>query len=180
MFVLERADTMNDEAANRMLKTLEEPATFVHLILLTDRLGQVLRRSRSRAASWCASTRCRGADRRAAGGEGVDAAQAPARLALGDAGARARWRRRRPVLRADAEALARAALAGEPPGEPWRPLLERAERARGEAEERWPPRAERSRSSQGRDRKAIETEHEERARRVGRRARTEALDLGLS
>src|SRR6266480_7222826 len=42
VFVLERADTMNDEVANRMLKTLEEPPDFVHLILLTDALGQVL------------------------------------------------------------------------------------------------------------------------------------------
>ena len=29
VFVLERADTMNDQAANRMLKTLEEPPSFV-------------------------------------------------------------------------------------------------------------------------------------------------------
>src|SRR5436309_15532340 len=36
VFVLERADTMNDEVANRLLKTLEEPPPFVHLILLTD------------------------------------------------------------------------------------------------------------------------------------------------
>ena len=42
MFVLERVDTMNDEVANRLLKTLEEPASFVHLILLTDALGRVL------------------------------------------------------------------------------------------------------------------------------------------
>src|SRR5436305_6947353 len=42
VFVLERADTMNDEVANRMLKTLEEPADYVHLVLLTDALGQVL------------------------------------------------------------------------------------------------------------------------------------------
>jgi DNA polymerase III subunit delta' len=42
VFVLERADTMNDEVANRMLKTLEEPASFVHLILLTEALGRVL------------------------------------------------------------------------------------------------------------------------------------------
>src|SRR4051794_32682056 len=42
VFVLERVDTMNDEVANRLLKTLEEPASFVHLILLTDALGQVL------------------------------------------------------------------------------------------------------------------------------------------
>ena len=39
VFVLERVDTMNDEVANRLLKTLEEPAPFVHLILLTDALG---------------------------------------------------------------------------------------------------------------------------------------------
>ena len=30
VFVLERVDTMNDEVANRLLKTLEEPAAFVH------------------------------------------------------------------------------------------------------------------------------------------------------
>ena len=48
MFVIERADELGDEAANRMLKTLEEPASFVHLILLTDRLGEILPTIRSR------------------------------------------------------------------------------------------------------------------------------------
>ena len=33
---------MNDQAANRMLKTLEEPPAFVHLLLLTDRREDVL------------------------------------------------------------------------------------------------------------------------------------------
>ncbi len=33
---------MNDQAANRMLKTLEEPAAFAHLVLLTERPGDVL------------------------------------------------------------------------------------------------------------------------------------------
>ena len=42
VFVIERADTMNDEAANRMLKTLEEPAAYAHLLLLTDRPGEVM------------------------------------------------------------------------------------------------------------------------------------------
>ncbi|HEY3186250.1 MAG TPA: AAA family ATPase, partial [Solirubrobacteraceae bacterium] len=42
VFVLERVDTMNDEVANRLLKTLEEPPAYVHLILLTDQLGMVL------------------------------------------------------------------------------------------------------------------------------------------
>ena len=56
VFVLERVDTMNDEVANRLLKTLEEPAPFVHLILLTDALGRVIETVVS-AASWCASSR---------------------------------------------------------------------------------------------------------------------------
>ena len=42
VFVLERADTMNDEAANALLKTLEEPPAYVVLLLLTDRPAQVL------------------------------------------------------------------------------------------------------------------------------------------
>ena len=42
VFVLERADTMNDEAANSLLKTLEEPPPYVVLLLLTDRPTQVL------------------------------------------------------------------------------------------------------------------------------------------
>ena len=48
VFVIERVDELGDEAANRMLKTLEEPAAFVHLILLTDRLVDVLETIRSR------------------------------------------------------------------------------------------------------------------------------------
>src|SRR5271167_1381011 len=42
VFVIESVDTMNDQAANRMLKTLEEPPSFVHLLLLTDRREDVL------------------------------------------------------------------------------------------------------------------------------------------
>ena len=42
VFVIERAETMNDATANRMLKTLEEPPSFVHLILLSDRPGELL------------------------------------------------------------------------------------------------------------------------------------------
>src|SRR5438477_11270898 len=41
VFVLERVDTMNDEVANRLLKTLEEPPSYVHLLLVTDQLGRV-------------------------------------------------------------------------------------------------------------------------------------------
>src|SRR6202035_620686 len=48
VFVIERVDELGDEAANRMLKTLEEPSRFVHLLLLTDRLTEVLPTIRSR------------------------------------------------------------------------------------------------------------------------------------
>ena len=48
VFVIEGAHTMNDQAANSMLKTLEEPPSFAHLILLTDRLGEVMPTIRSR------------------------------------------------------------------------------------------------------------------------------------
>src|SRR5271167_2053846 len=42
VFVIEAVDAMNDQAANRLLKTLEEPAPFVHLLLLSDRREDVL------------------------------------------------------------------------------------------------------------------------------------------
>src|SRR5271167_3974931 len=42
VFVIESAHAMNDQAANRMLKTLEEPPAYVHLLLLTDRREDML------------------------------------------------------------------------------------------------------------------------------------------
>src|SRR5205823_10551507 len=89
VFVIERADTMNDQAANRMLKTLEEPPTFAHLLLLTDRPQDVLPTilSRCQAVRFDAPS----PDELAATLTGIDplTAKACARLALGD-GERAR------------------------------------------------------------------------------------------
>ncbi len=48
VFVIEAVETMNDQAANRMLKTLEEPPAFVHLLLLSDRRQDVLETIASR------------------------------------------------------------------------------------------------------------------------------------
>jgi DNA polymerase III subunit delta' len=42
VFVIEDAHTMNDQAANRLLTTLEEPPSFVHLILLAPSPREVL------------------------------------------------------------------------------------------------------------------------------------------
>jgi DNA polymerase III subunit delta' len=188
VFVLERADTMNDEVANRMLKTLEEPPEFVHLILLTDALGQVLETVVSR----CQLVRFDPLppERIAAAleAEGVEAGRAGAcgRLALGNL-TRARYLAsdEGEALRADVERLVRAALAGElreaGGEEPWRPLLVRADERCDQAQEAV-ARAARERlenEPKGRDRKALERDFEEAAKRDGRRARTEVLELGL-
>ena len=189
VFVLERVDTMNDEVANRLLKTLEEPARFVHLILLTDALGQVL----PTVVSRCQPVRFDPlpSERIAAELEraGVAAGQAAAcaRLALGNL-ERARWLASEEgvALRADVDRIVSAALtggSGEPAGpEPWRGLLDRADARRVEAEQRVAAERDARLESEpkGRDRGALERAFDEAARRDGRRARTEVLDLGLT
>jgi DNA polymerase III subunit delta' len=188
VFVLEQADTMNDEVANRMLKTLEEPPPFVHLILLTDALGQVLETVVSR----CQLVRFDplSAERIAAvlESEGIEPARAGScgRLALGNL-TRARFLASDEgvALRDDVERLVRACLAGDMRDaggdEPWRPLLARADE-RCDAAQEAVARAAAERletEPKGRDRKALEREFEEAAKRDGRRARTEVLELGL-
>ncbi len=184
VFVIERVDELGDEAANRMLKTLEEPASFVHLILLTDRLQEVLPTIRSR----CQLVRFEplSDERIAAGieelGAGPATALACVRLALQD-GERARElaREEGQALRAAAESLARSAIAGEVEAKrPWTGLLA-AVRARGDAagaELEGMAAAELELTAR-RDRKRVETEWTERARRTRRRVQTGTLDLGL-
>jgi DNA polymerase-3 subunit delta' len=184
VFVIERADELGDEAANRMLKTLEEPAAFVHIILLTDRLGEILPtiRSRCQTVRFEAPTQAQAV---AALGElGVSGEQALAcvRLSLGDAERAAELARPEGrALRAAAEAYARAAMHGTmATARPWTAMLA-AVRARGEAsatalqalqaaELELVPRKERRR---------LETEWNERIRRTRRRVQTGALDLAL-
>jgi DNA polymerase III subunit delta' len=186
VFVLERVDTLNDQAANRMLKTLEEPPGFVHLILLTDALGRVMETvvSRCQLVRFEPLPAARIAATLEAEGVPAERAQACARLALGNA-ARARYLASAAgdELRGDVEHIVASALAGDGRGsEPWRPLLERAEQRRLEAEEAAATeRADRLElEPKGRERRAIERDLEEAAKRDGRRARTEVLDLALS
>ena len=185
VFVLERVDTMNDEVANRLLKTLEEPAPYVHLILMTDQLGQVLETvvSRCQLVRFDPLPRDRIVERLESQGIEPGRADAAARLALGD-GRRAEFLAGEDgqALRADVEALVRSALAdADGPAEPWRGLLERAEKARKDAEddieERKKERLELE--PKDRERRALEKEFEEMAKRSGRRERTRVLDLGL-
>jgi DNA polymerase-3 subunit delta' len=184
VFVIERVDELGDEAANRMLKTLEEPATFVHLILLTDRLAEVLPTIRSR----CQLVRFEAPSPEglAAGIEALGlapaAALACARLSLGD-GERARELAtgEGQKLLAGAVQFARAPLAGRASVEkPWAGMLTGV-RARGEATctELEARRAADLELYPKKERKRIETEWTERIRRVRRRVETAALDLAL-
>ncbi len=184
VFVIERVDELGDEAANRMLKTLEEPADFVHLILLTDRIADVLPTIRSR----CQLVRFDAppvaevaADLETLGLSG-DSAQACARLSLGDAGrARELASADGQALRAAAEGYAQAAVAGETSARrPWSDLLaavrERGEATTAELEGR---KAADLELYPRKERKRVDTEWNDRIRRVRRRVETGALDLGL-
>jgi len=184
VFVIERVDELGDEAANRMLKTLEEPAAFVHLILLTDRLGEVLPTIRSR----CQVVRFEAAaiEDIAAGieADGVDAAAAIAcaRLSLGDADrARELASESGSALRAGAERFARSALAGQVASlKPWDELIV-AVRTRGETlrSELVALASAELELTARKDRKRVEGEWNERTRRARRRVETAALDLAL-
>ncbi|MEA2405062.1 MAG: polymerase subunit delta, partial [Thermoleophilaceae bacterium] len=188
VFVLESVDTMNDEVANRLLKTLEEPAHFVHLILLTDALGQVIDTvvSRCQLVRFDPLSPERIAAALEADGIAAERAGACGRLALGNA-SRARFLAsgEGEALRADVEAMVLSVLEGEgaerAAREPWRALLERAGERSLEAEKAVAATAAKRLDGEpkGRDRKALEKEFEESAKRESRRARTEVLDLGL-
>jgi DNA polymerase-3 subunit delta' len=187
VFVLERVDTMNDEVANRLLKTLEEPASFVHLILMTDALGRVLETvvSRCQLVRFEPLPAATIASQLVAEGVLAERAEACARLALGNA-ARARYlaSEEGEALRAEVDALVASALAGgaDAGAEPWRPLLARAEASGAAAEETVAEEARRrlELEPKGRERKAIEKDFEESAKREARRARRESLELGLT
>jgi DNA polymerase-3 subunit delta' len=184
VFVLERADTMNDEAANALLKTLEEPPAYVVLLLLTDRPTQVL----PTIASRCQPVRfdppapAELAARLQSRGAAPAQAEAAARLSLGDGErALALVAGDGAALRAHAEAFARAPLHGRTGAErPWLALLElagaRGAAARAEHEERL---AEELQFLPRKEHRKRETEVGEQARRAERRAQTAALDHGL-
>jgi DNA polymerase III subunit delta' len=183
VFVLERADTMIDEAANRLLKTLEEPPSYVVLLLLTDRPSQVL----PTIASRCQPVRFDAlgaeavAQRLQSGGVAPEAALACARLSLGDgARALALGIGDGPAMRAHAEAFARAPLAGNAASRPWDALL-RTSRRRGRAarDEVESALAEELEYLPKKEHRKRETEFADRARRAERRAATAAVDQAL-
>jgi DNA polymerase-3 subunit delta' len=182
VFVLERADTMNDEAANALLKTLEEPPPYVVLLLLTDNPSQVLPTISSRcqpvrfdplpAAELAHKLQSRGID--------PETATACARLSLGD-GERALTLALSPELRARTEAFARAPVHGRAHAEQaWRPLLDQARGAGAAAKQEVEAAlAEELQYLPRKEHRKRETEFTDRARRAERRASTGALEHSL-
>jgi DNA polymerase-3 subunit delta' len=179
VFVIERVDQMHDNAANRMLKTLEEPPPFAHLLLLIDRPQDVLPTIQSR----CQLVRfdAPNPDELAATLTGVDplTAQACARLALGD-GERARSLAAGDGarLRAAAEQYARAALHGRSVADaPHTALLKQAKKlADARADEVGKQAQEELEYLPKKEHKRVEREYAERAKRTYRRAHTGVLD----
>ena len=186
MFVLERVDTMDDPAANTLLKTLEEPPGYVVLILLTDKPdagaaddhlalpGRALRpaaAARSSPSGWSRAASRPSAARACARLSLGDGERALA-LALGDGPGAARPRRGVRPRRARGEVGQRQAVdrgAGRRPHRrrtPPRPSSSR----RSPTELEYLPKKEHRRK---------QTEFTERARRAARRAETGALDHAL-
>jgi len=174
---------MNDQAANRMLKTLEEPPKFVHLVLITDRREDVL----ATIASRCQGVRfdplpsARIAARLEGSGAEQVRARACARLALGDARLAGRLASEEGRgLRASAEDFVRGAMDCKSGERRWIGLLDAGKAAGEAAGER---AGERLRGElelvPSKERKRYEREGAEARRRVERRARTQALDLTL-
>ena len=181
VFVIEEAEDLRDESQNALLKTLEEPAPFAHLILICSEPEQLAETILSRCASIEFGPLAPAAVLEALGA-GPDA-DAAARLSGGDVElARFLTADRGAALRAAAEAAARAARSASAQTEPWRELLvaasEAGEAAGAEEERRLLEEAEAT-ARRGRKRK-LTREAIEQVRRTERRARTQALDLGLA
>jgi DNA polymerase-3 subunit delta' len=202
VFVLEAAEALRDESQNALLKTLEEPPGFVHLILLSSEPEALLETIASRCQPIDfapLAVEVLEAQLQADGPETskvqTDSAHRPAeaaaaaRLAAGDL-ERARLLLSKPgrALRETAMRLVGAvgvdsadtqrdsASAESTPTAPWLGLLEIASAA-GEEAEAATREALEEESKAGLKRTARDIGEE--SKRAGRRRRTEILDLGL-
>jgi len=183
VFVLERVDVMNDEAANALLKTLEEPPAYVVLLLLTNRLTQVLPTiaSRCQLVRFDPPTTEQLAQRLANSGIPESTADAAARLSLGDGEKAEQLARPEGLqLRSAAEQFARAPLHKQADKKPWKAILDRSRAQGAQAKEEIERQLkEELQYLPKKEHKRRETEFTERARRSERRAVTKALDHAL-
>ena len=184
VFVLERADTMNDTVANSLLKTLEEPPAYAHLILLAGRVSDVLPTVRSR----CLAVRFESLSpdqlaEQLVHEDGIpqDTARACARLARGDARlARALAEPSGAALRDAAESYIRAAVAGDLRDHPWQLLLRQSREGGADAAQALAEDVEeRAGFLPAKDGKKLRKDGEAAGKRAQRRAATALLDHAL-
>jgi DNA polymerase-3 subunit delta' len=186
VFVIEEAEALRDESQNALLKTLEEPAAFTHLILLCAEPELLAGTIVSRCAPVEFAPLAPDAVIEALGGEGDadgQTRQAVARLSGGDVElARMLLSERGRELRASAESAARAALRDAAGGPPWGGLLETAEEAGRDAGAEEEKRLLEQADTTGRKGRSgkLTKDATDQVKRAERRARTQALDLGLS
>jgi DNA polymerase III subunit delta' len=189
-FVIEEADAMAEESQNALLKTLEEPPPFAHLVLISSQPTALLDTVRSRCQEVrFAALGPEAVEERLAethgGGDPLEL-RAAARLAGGDLErAELLLAERGRDLRARAEALARAARAGALDGAPWTALLEAAEERGAEvgedAKRRLDALAEQAKdAADRRTEQRLRKDAVEAGRRAARRGRTDAIDTGLA
>jgi DNA polymerase-3 subunit delta' len=182
VFVVEAAEAMRDESQNALLKTLEEPPRFVHLILLSAEPAALLETIASRCQpvdfAPLPPAAVEAALREGAGAAAEDAEiAAAARLAAGDVElGRLLLSEQGRKLRGEAEGIAAAVLDGDDASPSWRAMLKTAEGAGEEAEEATREELEGEKEA-GMKRSARDIS--DAAKRAGRRRRTELLDLGL-
>jgi DNA polymerase-3 subunit delta' len=186
VFVVEAADAMAEESQNALLKTLEEPPGYAHLILITAEPAALLETVRSRCSTVTfAPLPPASLQRRLAAelpGHSSAELEALALLAGGDLGrARLLGSPTGQRLRAYSEGSARAAISGELPSRPWADLIKLAtENGKQRAATVIDAASERAAEfGKGRDATRIKRDGEDAAKRADRRARTEAIDLSL-
>lgn len=185
-FVIEAADAMAEESQNALLKTLEEPPAYAHLILLSAEpaalLGTVLSRCQRIDFMPLSAAVLERELAAALPGAPPERLAALALLGGGDLGrARLLGTPTGERLRGAAEDCARWALGGGGAGRPWADLLALAsERGKGAGAAVAEAADERAAElGKGRDADRIRREGGEAAKRAERRARTEAVDIAL-
>jgi len=186
VFVIEAADAMAEESQNALLKTLEEPPPFAHLILVSAEPEALLETVRSR----CRFVRFErlspdAVEARLPTGGPEPERRAVARLSGGDVRrAELLLAEEGRALRTAVETLVEALRSGELGEAPWTALGAAADAAGELAADALLAAAEAAeedaaeRTGQAARRRARDAE--EGARRASRRARNEALDLGLA
>jgi DNA polymerase-3 subunit delta' len=187
VFVVESADAMAEESQNALLKTLEEPPPYAHILLVTAEPAALLETVRSRCATVAFAPLPPATLERRLAADLPDRPAAElsalAALAAGDLDrARQLGSPDGTRLRAGAEAAARAAVAGRLAERPWADVLELAAEA-GEARAAAVSEAAAERAAElgeGRDAARTRREGEDAAKRAARRARTAAVDLALA